>query len=309
MRIGYLEEFVELSRQLNFTTAAKTLHITQPALSNHIRTLEKEARATLVTRKAGDRARLTPAGQRFLDMATSVIDVYRDALLDIEKLQAAIEGSIVIRSPRHEYSVPLLPYLFEFCKAYPRIDLVIRPWSEADGIDDVASGAVDLAYVGHGSAEILSVASELGISLVLYSYDEALLWMDKEHPFASKASISPQDLCGQSILIPANQRRGSWLTSIHGLAKTFAFDCRIVERYCDSLEDLVLNKATSETLMLCDKSILDLPAFSLREDRTQMRFEPPLRAPVAAGYRADTDNQALLLLVRFLQGKFENSEA
>lgn len=33
MNIEHLYEFVELSRQLNFTSTAKTLHMTQPALS------------------------------------------------------------------------------------------------------------------------------------------------------------------------------------------------------------------------------------------------------------------------------------
>ena len=43
MNISHLREFIELSKRLNFTATAQYMCLTQPALSNHIKALEKEA--------------------------------------------------------------------------------------------------------------------------------------------------------------------------------------------------------------------------------------------------------------------------
>lgn len=48
MNISHLREFIELSKRLNFTATAQYMCLTQPALSNHIKALEKEAGTVLV---------------------------------------------------------------------------------------------------------------------------------------------------------------------------------------------------------------------------------------------------------------------
>ena len=305
MRIEHLQEFVELSRQLNFTAAAKTLHMTQPALSNHVRILEKEAGAILIERGPVDHARLTPAGQCFLDMATKIVGIYDETMPKIKELQQRTEGKITIRSPRHEYSAPLLSYVFEFRNEHPYIDIVICPWNDTDGIEDVACGAVDLAYVGYGVREDEPITTERGISMVPYTTIEALLWVDRSHSLATQPTVTAHNLDGRSILIPANQKHDSWLLCVSGLIKRYDLDCEITEKFCDSLEDLALTKATADDLMLCDENLFGFPPFKLREDRVQRRFDPPVKAPVVLAYRTESDNQALMMLVDFLRSKYE----
>lgn len=50
MRIETLQEFVVLANMLNFSKAAKTLHLAQPTLSSHISSLENELGFSLFTR-------------------------------------------------------------------------------------------------------------------------------------------------------------------------------------------------------------------------------------------------------------------
>ena len=56
--------FLTVSRTLNFTTAARELYCTQPALSYQIRSLEKELDLALFTRST-TRVALTEAGRAF----------------------------------------------------------------------------------------------------------------------------------------------------------------------------------------------------------------------------------------------------
>ncbi len=57
--------FVEVANTGSFSTAARNLGLTQPAVSSQIRTLEKEFGNTLIDRSTG-RSRLTETGRSFL---------------------------------------------------------------------------------------------------------------------------------------------------------------------------------------------------------------------------------------------------
>ena len=66
--------FVEVVNTGSFSTAARNLGLTQPAVSAQIRTLEKEFGNTLIDRSTG-RSRLTEAGRSFLAYAQDILDM------------------------------------------------------------------------------------------------------------------------------------------------------------------------------------------------------------------------------------------
>ncbi len=62
MDLRKLESFREVVRTGSFTAAAKHLHMTQPAISLHVKALEQELGAHLMDRD-GRGIQLTPAGE------------------------------------------------------------------------------------------------------------------------------------------------------------------------------------------------------------------------------------------------------
>lgn len=314
MNIEHLYEFVELSRQLNFTSTAKTLHMTQPALSNHVRSLEQETGVLLIERSSGGKARLTPAGQYFLENAQQIVSLHAQMLPKLKELQREIKGKIVVRSPRNEYSDPLLDFIFEFRRQHPQIDIAIVPWNEVDGIEDVRSGAVDCAYVGYADAERAEIVDAAEVGLAPYTSSEIYLWMDRSHELANKDPLTPADLENRSLLIPANKKHESWYAGVSSFINRFGLDCRIEEKFCDSLEDLILAKADADDLMLCDDNLLSSLSFRLREDRIARHFTPRVRMPISLAYRThgndgiDGGNSlALKAFVDFLRQKEESA--
>ncbi len=305
MNIEHLVEFAELARQLNFTSAAKTLHITQPALSNHVHALEKEAGVILIERAGKEKTRLTPAGQKFLVMAMKIIDTYNEAMPQVKELSKEVQGKISIRSPRNEYSYPFIDYLFEFRRLHSQIDIAMLPWVNTDGIRDVVSGAVDCAYVGHVDPSSTVKLDDRSVSFVPYTATELFAWVDMNHPFASRhGSLSIKELSGCRVLIPANEKRDSWFLGIQGICVANGIECFVDEKYCDSFEDLILTKVAPDDVLLCDENTLKFSAFRLREDRVALRFNPPVRTTVSLAYLADSHNSALTLLAEFLGEKF-----
>ena len=52
MELEKVREFVEFTDSMNFTVAARTLHMSQPALSKHVKDLENELEVVLVDRNS-----------------------------------------------------------------------------------------------------------------------------------------------------------------------------------------------------------------------------------------------------------------
>lgn len=65
------QTFLSVCRHMNFTRASQELHITQPAVSQHIRFLEQLYQTSLFLRE-GKHIRLTPAGEILLATMTQL---------------------------------------------------------------------------------------------------------------------------------------------------------------------------------------------------------------------------------------------
>ncbi len=73
MDIEHYREFIELAQQLNFTKAATHLNMTQPALSKHIASIEREYGIELIKRSRGN-VQLTEAGKVFFEGANIIVE-------------------------------------------------------------------------------------------------------------------------------------------------------------------------------------------------------------------------------------------
>ncbi|AZA22490.1 MAG: LysR family transcriptional regulator [Lactobacillus helveticus] len=95
MNLNQLYYFNELVKQHQFSSAAKRLHISQPSLSNSIKTLEKELNCNLIERRNG-RVELTKYGQIFLEFADSIILTLENAKHNINHTKQIENNTIEI---------------------------------------------------------------------------------------------------------------------------------------------------------------------------------------------------------------------
>lgn len=73
MEIRQIEAFVSIATLRNFRVAANRLHITQPAVSMRLASLERELGVDLIDRSGGD-VQLTPKGMQLLQLAEHLLD-------------------------------------------------------------------------------------------------------------------------------------------------------------------------------------------------------------------------------------------
>lgn len=87
MDIGLLKTFLEVNRTRHFGHAADNLYLTQSAVSARIRLLEQSVGVPLFTRTRNN-IELTPAGQKLLKYAETILNTWNRARQDIALDQA-----------------------------------------------------------------------------------------------------------------------------------------------------------------------------------------------------------------------------
>jgi DNA-binding transcriptional LysR family regulator len=146
--IVQLRTFVAIADCGGFGRAAVALHLSQPTVSQHVRTLEKRLDQTLVE-KVGRQAQLTAAGERLLGEARRIIAVHDEAL---ERLDATTRDTIIVGSTETAADQVLPELLAAIRAAYPerRVQFHIDRSTQME--EAVARGAIDFAVtLGIGS--------------------------------------------------------------------------------------------------------------------------------------------------------------
>lgn len=100
-----MREFVQFSKSMNFTTAARELHLSQPALSKHVQDMESELRVRLVQRGGPNEGnRLTSAGTLFVEQAGQLLRAYDDMVTECRELDARMP-LVRIQGVQHGFTV------------------------------------------------------------------------------------------------------------------------------------------------------------------------------------------------------------
>ena len=95
MRIEYMREFVAIHDEGNFSRAARSLFMTQPALSRHMQELERELGVRLIDRDRHS-VSLTEAGERAYKGFRQILRSYDRLTDDIAGYKAGLTGNLRI---------------------------------------------------------------------------------------------------------------------------------------------------------------------------------------------------------------------
>jgi DNA-binding transcriptional LysR family regulator len=145
MDIMQARTFLEISDTGSFVAAAARLHITQTAVSARIRALEEQlGRRLFVRNKAG--ARLTPAGERFLRHARTLVQVWDRARLQVALPQGRTDV-VSVGAELALWNPILVGWLLWMKREAPGIALRAEVDTPARLLEAVHAGALDLAVL------------------------------------------------------------------------------------------------------------------------------------------------------------------
>ena len=109
MDFKQIEAFVNVIKYKGFSKAAEATFLTQPTISAHINSLEKELRLQLIDRTKKE-AIPTAEGKLFYNYAMTMLNTREQAIYSLQNFSINIKGTIEILSSSipGEYIVPCL---------------------------------------------------------------------------------------------------------------------------------------------------------------------------------------------------------
>jgi DNA-binding transcriptional LysR family regulator len=188
-----LKVFRVVADTLNFRRAADELHLTQPAITSQIKSLEEGLGIALFDRISRD-IRLTPAGTTLLQYVRRIEAISNDAVAALATFggQEGIEISI---GASHTIAVYLLPrLLLTLQKDWPKLRIHIMGGSTNEILH-----ALTMHQIGVGLIEAPAFRPDLKIEV--FGEDELALIVRPDHRWAEKTELRAAELVQEPILL------------------------------------------------------------------------------------------------------------
>jgi LysR family transcriptional regulator for metE and metH len=172
--------------------AAEVLNITQSALSHQVKGLEDQVGVELFVRRTKP-LRLSAAGHRLLKLADKVLPELEALEVEFESLRKGKSGRLHIAIECHACFEWLFPVLEEFRKAWPDVDVDIRPGLAFEAMPALQREEVDL--VVSSDPEDIEGVDFTG----LFDYEPVFV-ASVNHPLAAKAFIEAEDFRNELLI-------------------------------------------------------------------------------------------------------------
>lgn len=197
-RIDHLKSFCLIAELHSFSLAAESISLSQPALSQQVKTLEEEYQTELLHRK-GNRITLTEDGRIVYDYALKMIALYDHSIEEVQPHKKMLNGVLLIgaSSGPGEFPVPVLLGMYK--QLHPEVNISLKVGDTNEIIDLVLNQSLELGFVG-------SQHRDSHLIFKPFFNDEMVLVLAPAHELAKKGVISLDEFLTIPLIL---QQQGS----------------------------------------------------------------------------------------------------
>jgi LysR family transcriptional regulator, low CO2-responsive transcriptional regulator len=197
------------AESLNFTEAAAQMHLTQPTVSHHIKTLEQALGVDLFIR-SGNTLKLTEASRLLLPYAHKLVHQVGEIQEMMTSLQQNIAGHLRIAcsTTTGKYILPQLAA--RFCQRFPDIKVSILSCTPQHIVPRLLEREANLAVVS--SYDLCSN----GLECQEFFNDTITLIVPAGHPWAARQLVESAELLEEHMIVrePTSGTRRVMLTEL-----------------------------------------------------------------------------------------------
>jgi DNA-binding transcriptional LysR family regulator len=192
-----LQSLVLVARHESVSRAADAMHLTQPAVSLQLRTLE-ETTGMALTRKVGRNIQLTAAGEVMVEFSERILRLWEQATDELAALQGVTSGTLRIGAvTTAEHLLP--PLLVPFTLERPDVRLKLQVGNRTEIINMLARHEIELAIMGTPPRELRTNAAR-------FARHPMAFIASPSHALMKKKKISLGDVMAANLLV---RERGS----------------------------------------------------------------------------------------------------
>lgn len=192
MHVENFKIFSDLVESESFSRAAKLNGITQSAVSQQLRAMEKHFNILIVDRSQ-KQFRLTREGQKLYESAKEILYMYDKLNSELQEMKKVISGTIHISTV---YSIglhELPPYVKAFLAKYPEVNIRVEYRRANMVYEDILSNSIDLGLVAYPQ-------NHKQLEILPFHDDILVLVVSPEHPLASVKSVDIEEIAGQKFI-------------------------------------------------------------------------------------------------------------
>lgn len=193
LELRHLRLIQAVAEEGSVTRAGNRLFLTQSALSHQLRDAEEKL-GVLLFNRINRRMILTPAGERLLKSAQTILGEMQRAEEDIKQIALSREGILRLSTECYTCYHWLPSMLKVFNQKYPRIEVQIVVEATRAPHQALLDGKIDLALVSS------PVRNSKIVSQSLFE-DELVVIMSADHPLASRSFIKAEDFIDEHLMI------------------------------------------------------------------------------------------------------------
>lgn len=188
-----LKVFCTVAETKSFSKASEIIHITQPAVSLLVQSIE-EIYETKLFDRASNTVTLTPAGELLYKYAKEILNLYSNAEKEIGELTGLVKGSISIGASTTIGNYLLPGVIADFRKTHPKIKMHLLVGNTKRIVELLRAGNIDIGLV-EGDVERQKMLVEKLVE------DELLPVVSPLHPWAKKKNISVYEITKEPIIL------------------------------------------------------------------------------------------------------------
>lgn len=194
-RLRQLRAFCQAAQTASISRAAERLHLSQPTVSQLVKSLEHDLDVPLFERH-GPRIELTAAGGALLETALPLVEGV-DQLPDVFRARmGAVTGGRLDIAAGESTILYLLPdYVKRFSDRHPAVNLHLHNVTGRDGLELLRAGEVDFAV-----GSMIDVPADISY-VPMFSY-EPMLITAPDHPLAQQADPDLADIARCGLILP-----------------------------------------------------------------------------------------------------------
>lgn len=145
MELYQLRSFSTVAQLGHLTRAAEALHLSQPALSAHIKALEEELEVELFERSPTGMA-LTPAGQRLLTAAEKTLAAAQALRNEARAIRGTVSGSVTVGTLSDPEFLRLGDFAAAVHQRHPLLQLQFQREVSGEAFEHVREGKLDASF-------------------------------------------------------------------------------------------------------------------------------------------------------------------
>ncbi|MCW8924149.1 MAG: LysR family transcriptional regulator [Gammaproteobacteria bacterium] len=230
MDIQNIKAFLAVSETESFSRAAEALHLTQPAISKRIQSMEQHLDIHLFDR-IGKSVQLTEAGRALIPAYQRILGELEESERIISNLRETTRGHLRFATSHHVGLHRLPAILGKYAKNYPDVDLELQFMDSEQACQQVLYGDIELGIV------TLPSQPDERLSLQTVWNDPMHCVVAADHPLATGKVTRKQLLQAPSIL-PSH---GTYTRALidHALQLDDSINILIETNYLETIKAMV----------------------------------------------------------------------